>query len=59
MKKKDREPPLRKIIEIVERKEILECGHVLPIKQDIFGDTCPLRRRCWKCLKDTNSVSTR
>jgi hypothetical protein len=58
MKTRSSKAPLRKIIEIFERNELLECGHIFSTKQDIFGDTHPYRGRCWKCLKTTNSVST-
>jgi len=56
--------PLRKVIKLVEvtilkpidgrrsvtsMRELLECGHVVPIKKDIYGHTVADRRRCKKC----------
>jgi hypothetical protein len=32
-------------------KERLECGHVQGVRQDIFGDTNAVRRRCRQCVK--------
>jgi hypothetical protein len=32
--------------------EILECGHEQPQKQDIYGPTNALRRRCRRCLRE-------
>lgn len=29
--------------------EVLDCGHEQPVKQDIYGDTHPVRRRCRRC----------
>ena len=29
--------------------EVLECGHVIRIKQDIYGETNAYRRRCKQC----------
>lgn len=48
-------PPLRKIVrefinEHGAEKEELECGHVVPRKQDIYGATNAYRRRCKQCL---------
>lgn len=57
------EYPLRKIVKkdlkfvyktsdglVVEKPvEILECGHKVYIKQDIYGDTNAYYRRCKKC----------
>lgn len=52
--------PLRKVLETVEHSpygdaavlmELLECGHVLMPKQDIYGALHPNRRRCYKCSK--------
>jgi hypothetical protein len=31
--------------------EKLVCGHTMPIKHDIYGETYAYRRRCWKCLE--------
>lgn len=31
--------------------EVLECGHWLNIKTDIYGETNAYRRRCWKCAR--------
>lgn len=49
--------PLRKIVRYftdpltgVEREEF-ECGHVRNVKQDIYGPTNAVRRRCTTCLK--------
>lgn len=55
--------PLRKIVGYVKEsighhdtlgemfidREELECGHIIPIKQDMFGETNATRRRCRKC----------
>jgi len=30
-------------------RDVLECGHTHPPKQDLYGETFPTRRRCWKC----------
>lgn len=54
--------PLRKIIEVVRIpgekfgwpdvfKERLECGHIVRIKQDIYGPTNAYRRRCRECAR--------
>jgi hypothetical protein len=32
--------------------EELECGHTQPIKQDAFGPTNAVRRRCSRCRKE-------
>jgi len=32
--------------------EILECGHEQPRKEDIYGPTNALRRRCRRCLQE-------
>jgi hypothetical protein len=31
------------------RREVLICGHIVRIKQDIYGETNAYRRRCRKC----------
>jgi hypothetical protein len=41
--------PLRKVVDGDASKDKLECGHVLPIAQDIYGPRFPQRRRCRKC----------
>lgn len=50
--------PLRKIVGQVRwpipgdlrvYRDLLECGHVVPIKQDLVGETNAYRRRCKKC----------
>ena len=54
--------PLRKIVETVieyekdqhgweypRRFEILECGHKVTIRKDIYGETNAYRRLCKKC----------
>lgn len=47
--------PLRKVIGYVDVdgngwiKEKLECGHIVGIKQDIYGATNAYRRRCKQC----------
>ena len=33
------------------KKEKLECGHIVSIKKDIFGETNAARRRCRQCAK--------
>jgi hypothetical protein len=32
-------------------RDVLECGHVLPVAKDAFGPRYPARRRCWKCRR--------
>lgn len=53
--------PLRKIVEYQEIQvgrigtvihELLECGHLVLPKQDIFGPTNAVRRRCRHCVKE-------
>ncbi len=50
--------PHRKVIEVREFpltgnitvfRELLECGHLVPIKNDFVGPTNAARRRCGKC----------
>ncbi len=59
-RKADRSSPLRKIIGYkqvnISRKsyipvdrEVLECGHVVRIKEDWHGETIAVRRRCKPC----------
>ena len=63
MKKKGRVAPLRKIVdrpmvsiggddenEYFMRQEQLECGHVQPVHEDLYGATNATRRRCKVCL---------
>ena len=59
--------PLKQVTRNVEREikdargfviasvweEELECGHIVGIKQDIYGKMNAYRRRCSKCLKNT------
>lgn len=61
MKKMPPRAPLRKVIERVEvdigysvtvTREKLECGHVIPIVQDFYGNTYAERRRCKQCMKE-------
>jgi hypothetical protein len=60
--------PLRKIVdrpmvsigddgenEYFVRKELLECGHIVSQKQDIYGPTNATRRRCVQCEKDQHN----
>ena len=35
--------------EVTVTYEVLECGHKQLIKQDIYGETVAVRRRCAKC----------
>jgi hypothetical protein len=51
--------PLRAIVDYLEvtiadgvtaQRELLECGHVVPIKRDMIGETNASRRRCKACL---------
>lgn len=35
--------------EMQQRRELLECGHKVRVKQDIYGDTNATKRRCYKC----------
>lgn len=52
--------PLRKVIQragwniggVIVSADYLECGHVLPVTQDIIGEYYPERRRCHKCAKN-------
>jgi len=59
--------PLRKIVdrpmvsigndgetEYFMRKELLECGHIVSPKQDIYGPTNAARRRCPQCHKEND-----
>lgn len=52
--------PLRKVIErrriphpsapdVIVTRELLECGHLVPVKSDFVGPTNAARRRCGKC----------
>lgn len=38
--------------EVQVRKELLECGHIVRIKQDIYGETNAYARRCQECGND-------
>jgi hypothetical protein len=57
--------PLRQVVQRVKRpilnvageetgveriQELLECGHVIPVRQDIFGETNAYNRRCKACF---------
>ncbi len=49
--------PLRKVADFFRNDcgsemERLECGHEIHVKQDIYGPTNALRRRCKKCLSE-------
>lgn len=44
--------PLRKVVDSKDYKDFLECGHILPLAQDIYSNRYPVRRRCHKCAKD-------
>lgn len=36
--------------------EILECGHEVPLRYDLFGPARAARRRCWMCgLEETQN----
>lgn len=39
------------------RKERLECGHLINIKQDIYGETNAYRRRCRDCRKENENTN--
>lgn len=41
--------PLRKIVSRDDGMETLECGHQQYRRSDIYGVTCPVRRRCRQC----------
>ena len=47
--------PLRRVIGRLDGQEYLECGHILSEKEDIYGPTFPLRRRCWTCWEGLES----
>ena len=36
--------------------ETLECGHVVPRRTDIFGETYAVRRRCRRCAAELRSA---
>lgn len=40
---------------VFQRKELLECGHIVRIKEDIYGQTNAYRRRCAKCGGNSNA----
>lgn len=47
--------PLRKIVDHSTNShgtqiDVLECGHELHLRYDIYGATNAVRRRCRKCL---------
>lgn len=54
--------PLRKVISTyndgIRMVELLECGHVIAQKQDMYGHTNAYRRRCWKCKNNIPSEKT-
>lgn len=64
--------PLRKVVdhahyvdvsstpgqEMILRHELLECGHAILPKHDIYGETNATRRRCRKCRKDAQAATT-
>ncbi len=35
--------------EILARREVLLCGHIVRVVEDIYGETNAYRRRCRKC----------
>lgn len=54
----ERKGPLRAVVALVEVelsartrvwRERLECGHIVGIKHDFYGETTARKRRCWKC----------
>ena len=49
----DREVPLASGEVYVHQVEILECGHRQGMKQDHYGDTNAVRRRCRQCVETT------
>lgn len=59
--------PLRKIVEVVRLhegsygspdvfREVLECGHVVRPKHDMFGPTNAYSRRCKECARVATTV---
>lgn len=55
--------PLRKIIGfedveivpgVIARNEKLECGHIQPVREGVFGPTSAYRRRCDQCTKEND-----
>ena len=41
--------------EMQQRRELLECGHKVRVKQDIYGETNATRRRCRQCGKQNKA----
>lgn len=37
--------------------EVLECGHTMPPRSDIFGETNAGSRRCAECAKSTHNTN--
>lgn len=37
--------------ELLIRREVLLCGHIIRIPQDIYGETNAYKRRCQECGK--------
>jgi hypothetical protein len=54
--------PLRLVVdwfndpETGAQKERLECGHVITRKQDIYGYTNAVRRRCRHCAREAEAA---
>lgn len=45
---------------IIQRHmERLECGHVIRVRTDCFGEFYSARRRCSECYKELHTVPTR
>jgi hypothetical protein len=41
-----------------QRKEKLECGHIVRIKEDIYGQTNAYKRRCRFCREANQQTTT-
>lgn len=56
MKRDRRRYPLRKVLdrffdELGTAREKLECGHIVSVPKDFYGETFAAKRRCPKCKK--------
>jgi hypothetical protein len=52
--------PLRKVVggSVTDKgvqTDLLECGHEVHVRQDIYGATSPARRRCRHCKKEAEA----
>lgn len=55
-------PPLRRIVDTFRNQhgsevERLECGHEIHVRQDHYGPTNAIRRRCKQCAKEAHHAS--